>query len=87
MSFLLLSTSICFRRSSKGDLSETFLLFEFYAGWGGPHDFSVSHRPVGTNLGFGLGWTLLGLGHRGLRTKGLGPGLDNLVSQRNFVAL
>ena len=38
------------------------------------HDFSVSPSPLGTNLGFELGCTGLGLG--GLRTKGLGPGLD-----------
>ena len=24
---------------------------------GGPHDFSVSPSPLGTNLGFELGWT------------------------------
>ena len=43
---------------------------------GGPHDFSVSPSPVGTNLGFELCWTGLGLGLRGIGTKGLGPGLD-----------
>ena len=43
---------------------------------GGPHDFSVSPSPLGTNLGFELGWTGVGLG--GLRNKGLGPGLDNI---------
>ena len=38
---------------------------------GGLQDFSVSLRP------FGLGWTGLGLGLGGFRTKGLGTGLDN----------
>ena len=42
----------------------------------GPNDFSFSPSPLGTNLGFELGWTGLGLGLIGLRTKGLGPGLD-----------
>ena len=32
---------------------------------------------LGTNLGFEMGWTGLGVGPGGLRTKGLGPGLDN----------
>ena len=32
----------------------------------------------GTNLGFELGCTGLGLGLGGLGTKGLGPGLDNI---------
>ena len=44
---------------------------------GGPHDFSVSPSPVGTNLGFELCCTGLGSGLRGIGTKGLGPGLDN----------
>ena len=45
-------------------------------GWGdGPHDFSVSPFPLGTNLGFDLGSTGLGLGRGGLGTKGLGQGL------------
>ena len=35
---------------------------------GGPCDFNVSPSPLGTNLGFELGWT-------GLGTKGLGTGL------------
>ena len=39
---------------------------------GGPHDFSVSPNPLGTNLGFEQGWTWLGLG-----LEGLGPGLDS----------
>ena len=37
--------------------------------------------PLGTNLGFGYGWTgldCIGVGPRGMGTKGLGPGLDNL---------
>ena len=47
---------------------------------GGPHDFSVSPRPlgtywvfelIGTFLGMGLGW-----GFGDLGTKGLGPGLE-----------
>ena len=53
--------------------------------FGGPHDFSVSPRsPLGSNLGFELGWTWLGLGLEGLGTKDSGPGLDNLVSLRNL---
>ena len=36
--------------------------------------------PNWTNLGFELGWTGLGLGLRGLRTKGLGPGLGLIQS-------
>ena len=45
---------------------------------GGPHDFSVSPSPHGTNLGFKLGWTGLGLGlgFLELDNKGYGPGLD-----------
>ena len=39
--------------------------------------FSVSLCPLGTNLGFELGCTGLGLGLGGIGTKGLGPGLDN----------
>ena len=46
-------------------------------GVGGLQDFSVIPSPHRTNLGFELGFTGLGLGLRGLRTKGLGPGLDN----------
>ena len=45
--------------------------------WGGlcgPHDFSVS--PLGTNLGFALGWTGFGLDLGGSGSKGLGTGLD-----------
>ena len=42
----------------------------------GPHDFSVSPSPFGTNFGFELGCTGLGLGLGGIGTKGLGPGLD-----------
>ena len=42
----------------------------------GPHDFSVSHIPLGTNLGFELGWTWLRLGLGGLGNKGLGPRVD-----------
>ena len=40
-------------------------------------DFSVSPSPFGTNKGFDLGCTGLGLYLGGLRTKGLGTGLDN----------
>ena len=43
---------------------------------GGPHNFSDSPSPLGTNLSFELGWTGLGLGLGGLGTKSLGPGLD-----------
>ena len=39
---------------------------------GGLQDFSVSPRPLGTNWGFELGKTGLGLG-----LGSLGPGLDN----------
>ena len=39
---------------------------------GGPCDFSVSPIPLGTNFGFELGGTGLGIGQ-----GGLGPGLDN----------
>ena len=46
---------------------------------GGPHDFSVSPSPLGTNLVFELGCTGLGLGLGGIGTKGLWPGLDNYV--------
>ena len=46
-------------------------------GWlgGGPQDFSVrpSRSPLGTNLGYELGWTDFGLGLEGFGTKGLGP--------------
>ena len=35
-------------------------------------DMHVSPSPLGTNLGFEVGWTGLGLG-----LGGLGPGLDN----------
>ena len=43
-------------------------------GWGGgPHDFSVSLRPLETNWVFELGWTWLGLG-----LGGLGTGLDQI---------
>ena len=45
--------------------------------WPTGQDFSVSPRPLGTNWGFELGWTGLGLGLGGLGTKGLGPWLDN----------
>ena len=48
-------------------------------GGGGLQDFSVSPSPLRTNLGFELGLTGLGLGLRGLRTKGLGPGLDDIL--------
>ena len=41
----------------------------------GPCDFSVSHSPLGNNLGFELGWTGLGLGLGGLGT-GLGLTID-----------
>ena len=44
---------------------------------GGLQYFSVSPSPLWTNFGFVLGLTGLGLGLGGLRTKGLGPGLDN----------
>ena len=51
----------------------------WWGGWlqSGPHYFSVSPSPLGTNLGFDLGCTGLGLGLGGIGTKGLGPGLDN----------
>ena len=55
--------------------SETFLLFmlkNYWVGGGCLRDFSVSPSPLGTNLGFELGWIGLGLG-----SGGLGPGLDN----------
>ena len=45
-------------------------------GGGGLQNFSVSSSTLGTNLVSELG-TWLGLGLGGLRTKGLGPGLDN----------
>ena len=45
---------------------------------GGPLDFSVRSSPLGTNLGFELGLTGLGLGLGGFGAKGLGPGLDNI---------
>ena len=51
----------------------------------GPCDFSVSPSPLGTNLGFELGWTGLdwvGVGPRGLGTKGLEAGLDK-IQRRN----
>ena len=41
----------------------------------GPQHFSVSPSPLGTYLGFELGWTRLALG---LGLGGLGPGLDNI---------
>ena len=47
---------------------------------GGPHDFSVSPSPFGTNWVFELGWTGFGLGLGGLETKGLGTGLDNVTN-------
>ena len=37
-----------------------------------PKDFSVSPSPLGTNLGFEVGWAELGQG-----LGGLGTGLDN----------
>ena len=43
---------------------------------GGLEQFSVSPRPLGTNLGFELGWTWFGFGLGGSGNKGLGPGLD-----------
>ena len=46
---------------------------------GGLQNFSVSLSPLGTNLGFEVGLTGLGLCLEGLRTKGLGPELDNLL--------
>ena len=48
-----------------------------WVGWcGGPHDFSFSPIPLGTNLGLELDWTLLGLG-----LGGFGVWLDkNLLS-------
>ena len=42
---------------------------------GGPQDFSVHPRPLGIYLGFGLGWTWLGLGLAGFGTKIWGQGL------------
>ena len=47
---------------------------------GGLQHFSVSPSPLGTNLGFELGCTGLGLGLWGIGTKGLGPGLYNWSS-------
>ena len=46
---------------------------------GGLQHFSVSPRPLGTNWGFEVGWTGLGLGLGFFGTKGLGPGLDNFL--------
>ena len=73
LSFLLLSTQNFFCRTSRGDHSEPFLLFEVYCGtppsclkvmgwWGGggPGDFSVSPRPLGFWV-WGLGVWGLGL--------------------------
>ena len=38
-----------------------------WGGWlSGPLDLSVIPSPLGTNLGFELGWTMLGLGPGGL---------------------
>ena len=54
----------------KNSLDVTFTLIRRFED--GPHDFSVSYSPLGTNLGFELGWIGLGLG-----LGGLGPGLDN----------
>ena len=53
-------------------------------GVGGPRDCSVSPNPLGTNLGFELGLTGLGLGLGGFGTKGLGPGLDNKYKSTNI---
>ena len=38
----------------------------------------ISPSPLGTNWGYELGWTGMGLGLRGFETKGLGTGLDNI---------
>ena len=46
---------------------------------GGPQDFCVSPSPLGTNWVFELNGIRLGLGLGGLRTKGLVPGLDNMM--------
>ena len=51
---------------------------------GGPLDFSVRSSPLGTNLGFELGWTALGLGLGVFVNKGLGPGLDNTLFHFNL---
>ena len=48
---------------------------------GGLQHYSVSPSPLGTNLGFEIIGTWLGLGLGGLGTKGLGPGLDNTNSK------
>ena len=49
------------------------------SGVGGPQDFSVSPSPLGTYWVFELILTWLGLGLGGFGTKGLGPGLDNIL--------
>ena len=48
-------------------------------GCGGPHDFSVSPSPLGTNLGFELGCTGFGVGPMGYRL-----GLDKNKVTGNF---
>ena len=53
---------------------------------GVPHDFSVSPSPLGTNLGFELGCTWLGLGLVGFGTKGYGTGLDNFPKHFRVLA-
>ena len=54
---------------------------------GGPHDFSVRPSPLGTNLGFELGCTGLGLSLGGIGTKGLGPMLDKICASLHICIL
>ena len=52
-------------------LLDAYELLVWLGGWlSDPHDLSVIPSPLGTNLGFELGWTGLGLGLGGLGSKG-----------------